>query len=82
MEFSAKNAAPAITWQCSPARKRAATQGAALVKGSVYLTAIIFMVGIASVAAGTLPPAGPAGEVIWMILAVTGVITVMGLEAG
>lgn len=53
-----------------------------MVKGSVYLTAIIFMVGIASVAAGTLPPAGPAGEVIWMILAVTGVITVMGLEAG
>jgi putative exporter of polyketide antibiotics len=53
-----------------------------LVKGSVYLTAIIFMVGIASVAAGTLPAAGPAGEVLWMILAVTGVITVMGLEAG
>jgi len=53
-----------------------------VVKGSVYLSAVIFLIGIASVAAGTLPAAGTAGEFIWMILAVTGVVTVMGLEAG
>jgi putative exporter of polyketide antibiotics len=54
-------------------------RGHSVVKGSIYLTAVVFLIGIA---AGTLPPAGPAGEVIWMILAVTGVVTVMGLEAG
>jgi putative exporter of polyketide antibiotics len=57
-------------------------RGHSVVKGSIYLTAVVFLIGISSIAAGTLPPAGPAGEVIWMILAVTGVVTVMGLEAG
>jgi putative exporter of polyketide antibiotics len=52
-----------------------------VVKGSVYLSALIFLIGISSVAAGTLPAAGPAGEILWMTLAVTGVVTVMGLEA-
>jgi hypothetical protein len=46
-----------------------------------FIAAIVFLRGISTVAAAPYPPTGWAGEVLWVVLACSAVVTVLALEA-